>query len=144
MHISFKKTIMHHTECLRTNYSRWLDSNANYKYNSFNIEKALVQLYDIYIYDITHWSLLFLYLLEYQMVDNNRLSWLRSSPNQPFWRLGLLFLKEQFTQKWKFAENVLHPRAIEDQDEFVSSSDSDKCLSNGCFAVNGCRQNESW
>ncbi len=32
-------------------------------------------------------------------------------------------LKEQFTQKWKLAENAL---AVQDVDEFVSSSDLEK------------------
>ncbi len=53
-------------------------------------------------------------------------------------------LKEQFIC-WK----CTHTRAIQDVDEFDSSSDQKKCgalnhlLSNGSSAVNGCRQNES-
>ncbi len=45
-------------------------------------------------------------------------------------------LKEQFTQKWRCA----HPQAFQDCFfiRFV-----EMCLSNGCSAVNGCRQNES-
>ncbi len=39
--------------------------------------------------------------------------------------------------------NIHEPRSIRDQDEFVSSSGLEKCLSNGCSAVNGCRQNET-
>ncbi len=31
-------------------------------------------------------------------------------------------LKEQFTQKWKFSENVLTPQTNQDVDELVSSS----------------------
>ncbi len=38
---------------------------------------------------------------------------------------------------------VLKEQAIRDQEEFGSSSGLEKCLSNGCSAVNGCRQNES-
>ncbi len=36
-----------------------------------------------------------------------------------------------------------HPPANRNVDEFVSSSDLEKCPSYGCTAVNGCRQNES-
>ncbi len=43
-----------------------------------------------------------------------------------------------FPKNFKSAQ----PQAIQDQDEFVSSSGLEKCLSNGCSAVNGCRQNE--
>ncbi len=39
-------------------------------------------------------------------------------------------------------QTFTHPQFIRDQDEFVSSSGLEKCLSNGCSAVNGCRQNE--
>ncbi len=38
---------------------------------------------------------------------------------------------------WKSA----HPQVIRDQDEFVSSSGLEKCVS--VMEVNGCRQNES-
>ncbi len=38
-------------------------------------------------------------------------------------------------------EHYTQPQAIQDKDEFVSSSDLEKCIT--CSAVNGCRQNES-
>ncbi len=49
--------------------------------------------------------------------------------------------------KIKFCCKCVHSQVIRDVDESVSSSDLEKCsiasLSNGCSAVNGCRQNES-
>ncbi len=62
--------------------------------------------------------------------------------------------QQRLSQNFKSAP----PQAIQDQDEFVSSSGLEKCVSamdalqwmgavrmraNGCSAVNGCRQNES-
>ncbi len=56
--------------------------------------------------------------------------------------------KEVVYQKWKLAEIVL--KAIQDVDEFVSSSEQiwrnlalHHLLTSVCSAVNGCRQNES-
>ncbi len=56
-------------------------------------------------------------------------------------------LKESFAPKFELAEN---PQAIQDVDEFVSSSEQiwrnvalHHLLTNESSAVNGCRQNES-
>ncbi len=62
--------------------------------------------------------------------------------------INYIKLKEIVYQKFKFAEIVL--KAIQDVDEFVSSSEQiwrnlalHHLLTNGSSAVNGCRQNES-
>ncbi len=59
-----------------------------------------------------------------------------------------MVLIEMFTQTLQFCWWSPYPQAIQDVDEFVSSSDLEKCsitslLSSGCSAVNGCHQNES-
>ncbi len=58
-------------------------------------------------------------------------------------------LKDRFTQKWRFAENVYTLRS-KDVDEFVFSQEQiwrnlalHHLLTNGSPAVNGCRQHES-
>ncbi len=59
------------------------------------------------------------------------------------------FLKENFTKNEKCCK-LTHPQAIQDVDEFVSSSEQiwrnlalHHLLTIGSSAVNGCRQNES-
>ncbi len=59
-------------------------------------------------------------------------------------------LKENFNQKMKICWKLTHPQAIQDVDEFVSSSEQiwrnltlHHLLTSGSSAVNGCRQNES-
>ncbi len=56
---------------------------------------------------------------------------------------------EWFTQKWKFAENLL--QIIQEVDEYVFSSKQiwrnlalHHLLTNGSSAVSGCRQNNNW
>ncbi len=58
--------------------------------------------------------------------------------------------KEIVHSKIKICWKCTHPQAIQDVDEFVSSSEQiwrnlalHHLLSNGSSAVNGCRQNES-
>ncbi len=62
-----------------------------------------------------------------------------------------LSLKEQFTKKWKFAKTLLYTSTLRPAEMQVSlfllhiwrNSALNHLLSNGCSAVNGCRQNES-
>ncbi len=63
--------------------------------------------------------------------------------------LWICFLWPIVHSKIIFAQ-CAHTQAIQDVDEFVSSSEQilrnvalHQCLSNGSSAVNGCRQNES-
>ncbi len=55
----------------------------------------------------------------------------------------LTLLKKKFTQKKNICWKYTHGQAIQDVDEFVSSSDLETCSITSLVTVNGCRQNES-
>ncbi len=109
----------------------------------------------LFVYVLSQYSLLLLLLLLYKGPFIYKYEYIC------LWSQKLYFMsifhslteprsKQAFLKENKICWKMSHPQAIQDIDEFVSSWEqfwrnvaSHHLLTNGCSAVNGCRQNES-
>ncbi len=125
--------------------------------NSHYSQAFRLFLNDLHLYLSRHWQTIFMFDHWKEQPGSNK-EQCCSYPNQTncVCTIGLNILiyliykplKEQFTQKWTFAENVFTIRPYEVRMSlFLHQVWRDvalhQCLSNKCSVVNGCRQNES-